>query len=218
MRSQSTLKTLSLHADPTHSNFLKGFQLSESHGSCGYAFTSLERLELECVGFDEAFIKSLQKAFNFVSLRELRLKNLAPGKFLFIRHLTHLLQSCNRQDIRLRTLCLDMSDSKFFADDDKDTHDPCCELIASLDTLTSLELHGCHRFLDNVPGKSGMPDSLLQAILRHSALQTLKISSHSGFPNDKTLYLSAVTVASIVDGLPKLQDFEFAPEEDEIVS
>ncbi|KAJ4259002.1 hypothetical protein NW762_008090 [Fusarium torreyae] len=219
MRSQSTLKTLTIYANQYNSNFLEGFREFKSGGSQGHAFTSLERLELEGVAFDGDSVKLLQKAFNLVGLREIRLRRLGSGRTLLIRHLMGLLQSSNVQKVNLKSLFLDVSRSQSSSpDNDEVSHDPCCALIASFDTLTSLELHTRRRLLDTIPGKSGMQDSLLQAILRHSALKTLKISSTKTTYDDteKGLYLSAVTVASIVDGLPDLQEFGFAPKRKEI--
>ncbi|KAM0552364.1 hypothetical protein ACHAPJ_007924 [Fusarium lateritium] len=219
MRSQSTLKTLAIHASRGNSDFLEGFQEFNSDGSHGHAFTSLERLELESVVFDEDSIKLIQKAFDLVGLQEIRLGRLVRGGTLFIRHLMGLLQSSNCQKISLRSLLLDVSHSKLSsADNDEVARDPSCALIASFDTLTSLELYTRRQLPDAIPGKSGMQDSLLQAILRHSALKTLKISSTKTTydDTDKVLNLSAITVASIVDGLPDLQEFEFAPKKKEI--
>ncbi|KAF4964026.1 hypothetical protein FSARC_8024 [Fusarium sarcochroum] len=216
MRSRRTLKTLAIRAIQDDSNFLEGFEEFKSDGSHGHAFTSLERIELESLPLDEDSINLVQKAFDFVGLREIRLRSLESGRPLFIGHLMSLLQSSNRQEISLRSLCLDVSHSKLSsADNDEVARDPCCGLIASFDTLTSLELRtGRH----TIPGKSRMQDSLLRAILGHSALKILKISSRATIYDEKFPNLSAMTVASIVDGLPDLQEFEFTPKEEEIAN
>ncbi len=65
----------------------------------------------------------------------------------------------------------------------------------------------------------GLADTLLRAILEHRGLRSLAIS-YRGRTRRAVLipYLSASTVGALVDGLPRLQGFEFAPERGQMVS
>lgn len=90
-------------------------------------------------------------------------------------------------------------------------------LISSFNSLEILEVDDYEDY-PQVPqnAKSSLINEVSQAILRHGNLKTLKL--HHNSTGTSIRYLSAQTVGAIVNSLPHLQDFLFAPEEDEIVS
>ncbi|CAM1501380.1 Fc.00g105420.m01.CDS01 [Cosmosporella sp. VM-42] len=62
----------------------------------------------------------------------------------------------------------------------------------------------------------GLSDILLYAILKHENLRSLRICYSGVISGRKIPYLSVTTVATIINNLPQLQEFEFAPEEAEM--
>ncbi|KAK7927816.1 hypothetical protein PG985_004814 [Apiospora marii] len=80
--------------------------------------------------------------------------------------------------------------------------------ISSFHTLTSLAL-SYQRLLDRDD-----LEYLLPAILKHTRLETLRIPYRK--KGSEGVPLSAQTVGAIVDGLPVLRNFEFAPEEENL--
>ena len=57
---------------------------------------------------------------------------------------------------------------------------------------------------------------MLQAILKHKNLRELRICYKGKISGKEIPYLSDKTVGDLVDGLPHLREFEFAPDEDHI--
>jgi hypothetical protein len=186
-----------------------------------YSFATLKSFTLYGVSFDETFIKSLQRAIDFMRLHELTLGGLSNGRHLFFQHLTSLATSFQNgaTGIRLRNLCLDMLDHNYgeTAEQVQTSFESKCRFISAFKTLTTLEIKDYNQYSRTIATNPGLPDMLLQPILQHKNLRSLKISYTRFNSGSKVPYLSATTVKSIVDNLSQLQELVFAPEEAEIV-
>lgn len=225
--STSTLLSLDVKIHSYATNFLKDWEKKDSTDSTvssqNHDFVALKSLTLSGISFDAAFIKSLQKAIDFMGLRELRLGSLSLGDHLFFQHLASLTPSSQNSatSVSLRTLCLDMSerDGLYMQRPGEKTvvFEAKCRFISSFDTLTTLILEDYGQYSKEITTNPGLPDILLQAIIKHKNLRTLRIPYRGQYSTCKIPYLSAATIATIIDNLPQLQEIEFAPEEGEIV-
>jgi hypothetical protein len=222
LNSASTLRSLAVTTDPYTTGCFQDWEKMVSANDPlsreKHSLTVLKYLSLCGMSFDTAFIKSLQKAVDFMGLRELTLGHLADGKHILFQHLTTLTTS-SATGICLRSLSLDMSESWYGETPEQvqTTLAAICYFISSFDTLTTLEIKNFNQYPDTIPVNPGLPHALLQAILKHKNLKTLKISYAGMMGGRRIPFLSAKTVSAIIDNLPHLQDFEFAPQEAEIV-
>ena len=62
----------------------------------------------------------------------------------------------------------------------------------------------------------GVPDLVIDAILKHKQLKTLKFTYWTGMAKPFT-YLSSANLSSLITGLPELEHFQFYPYEWKIV-
>ena len=213
--SRSTLQSLAIETNAYACQFLRDWEKNgEGISEQGHDFTALKSLTLSGVQIDEYFIKGFQKAIDFTGLRELNLGSLCDTSCLFYPHLTSITtsyQGTKDTPLSLRSLSLRMSENP--SQHNSATFAAKCRFISSFDTLTTLDLPNYGQYPSNTIANPGLTDTLLHAILKHKNLTTLKISytgRNSGF---ETPYLSAKTVGAIIDGLPLLREFEFAPDE-----
>lgn len=224
LKSMSTLQSLVVETNSYASNFLKDWEKVSARGATGgqnHDLIALESFGLSGVSFDATFIKSLERAIDFIGLTQLTVGRLSHGQHLFFQHLTSLTSSAQSSaaDIHLRTLRLEMAEESYGRTPAENLVDfeAKCRFISSFDTLTTLILPDYNQYPREIATNPGLSNMLLQAILNHKKLRSLKIS-YSGIISDRKIpYLSAATVATIIDALPELQEFEFAPEEVEIV-
>lgn len=224
LNSASTLRSLLVNSSSYSTNFLQDWEKMVSGvGSLKgkrYSLTALTSLTLDGMLFDENFIKSLQKAIDFLSLQHLSLGHLSKGRSLFFQHLTSLVSSRDpAAGISLRSLRLTISEYRYDAtpQETKEDMEHQCRFLSSFDTLTSLEIHDYNQYPEEIPANPGLEGIVLRAILKHKKLKTLKISYSGIVSGRKIPYLSAEIVETIIEGLPELEHFEFAPEESEIV-
>ena len=225
LNSTSTLRSLAVKTNLYATSFLQDWEKKVSADDAlakqKHSFAVLKSFSLCGVSIDATFIKSLQRAINFMGLHELTLGSITHCKHLFFEHLTSLAISSQNsaKGIRLRTLCLEMSRFRYgeTIEHTQTNFDAECHFISAFDTLTSLEIKDYNQYPDTIATNPGLSDSLLQAILKHKNLRSLKISYLGIMSGRKIPYLSATTVAALVDGLSQLQELMFAPEEAEIV-
>ncbi|KAF4465876.1 RNI [Fusarium albosuccineum] len=224
LNSRSTLRSFSMQTSSYSTDFLKDWEklvklISAAASSQAHDLTSLKSFSLSGPRFDEDdFLKSLTRAVDFIGLRELKLGRLSEGKDSFFNHLTSLTCSTPSKDISLRTLSIDMSDDSLMDTPEQTQayYASKCAFISSFGTLSTLELKDHNQYPEAITVNPGMSDVMLQAILKHENLTTLRISYRGITSGLKIPYLSAETVAKIVNNLPPLEEFEFAPEEKEM--
>ncbi|KAF1817037.1 hypothetical protein P152DRAFT_387111 [Eremomyces bilateralis CBS 781.70] len=224
LNSTSTLRSLVVKGNGYAISFLQDWEKKVSADDAlakrEYSLTVLKSFTLSGVSFDATFITSLQRAIDYMGLCELTLGHLSDGKHLFFQHLTNLATSSHNSatGISLRSLCLEMSDDRYGETPEhiQTNFEAKCRFISAFDTLTTLEVKDYNQYPNTITTNPGLPDTLLQAILKHQNLRSLKISYQGMVSGCKIPYLSATTVAAIIDNLPQLQDLEFAPEEAEI--
>lgn len=223
--SLSTLQSLVVETAMYAGNFLQGWE-SKSSGKDGttpgtHNFTALKSLSLSGITIDASAIKSLHKAIDFMQLGDLTLVHLNDTAGLLLQHLTSLTTSYQgiSAGISLRKLNLKMSDDNFMhtPEQKKAGFEAKCRFISSFGTLTTLELPDYGQYPDSIATNPGLADMLLQAILKHKNLRNLRIPYTGRTSGMKVPYISATTVGIIIAGLPHLQEFEFAPEEEQMV-
>jgi hypothetical protein len=225
LNSTSTLQSLVVMTNLYATSFLQDWEKEVSADDAlakqKHSLTVLKSFTLGGASFDATSIKSLQRAIDFMGLRELTLGRLSDGKHLFFQHLTSLttFSQNNATGISLRSLCLEMRDERYGEpfEQTQANFEAKCRFISSFDTLTTLEIKDYNQYPATIATNPGLSDTLLQAILKHKNLRSLKISYSGVLSGCKIPSLSAKTIAAIIDNLPQLQDLEFAPEEAEIV-
>jgi hypothetical protein len=230
LNSLSTLKSLEVSTSVWYSDFLADWEdqikardpdaMERAHD-----FTALKSLSLSGVAFAGEFCEnvmpSLTRAVDFLQLRELTLKDLRQGKVTFFKHLEDLFRGADKGTVQLRKLSLDMS-----GDDDSQSYvtteyqvEGIYRFIASFDTLTTLELAEHNIYNSAVESNPGLSRRLLQVVLNHKELETLRFSYRgSGSGDYRTPHVPAKTVQILMKNLVNLRTFEFAPDEDDLVS
>ncbi|KAM6515042.1 hypothetical protein FSOLCH5_009279 [Fusarium solani] len=221
LNSRSTLRSLSMKTSSYATSFLEDWEkiVSASKSSQAHGLIALKSLTLSGVRFDEGnFLKSMQRAIDFASLQELKLGRLSEGRHRLFQYLSSFAGSAQDKRIALRILSVDMSHNQRMETPEQEQmgFDAKCAFISSFDTLSTLELVDYNQYPQEHVVNPGLSDTLLQAILKHENLRVLRISYRGIISGCKIPYLSAETVATIVNNLPHLEDFTFAPEESEI--
>jgi hypothetical protein len=225
LNSTSTIRSLVVKTNPYATCFLKDWETKVSADDAlanqKHNLAILKSFTLSGVSFDAAFIKSLQRAIDFMGLRELALGRLVDNKHLIFEHLTSLATSArnNAKGISLRSLYLNMS-SNYYGETPAQTQtnfEATCRFISEFHTLTTLEIKDYNQYSPSILTNPGLSNMLLQAILRHKNLRCLKLTYIGVSSSYKIPYLSARSVAAIIDNLPQLEEFRFAPDEAEIV-
>jgi hypothetical protein len=225
LNSASTLRSLVVNTTSYPTGFLQDWEekisMDDVLAERKHSLTVLKSLTLGGVSFDATFIKSLQRAVDFMGLRELTLGHVLDGKHLFFQHLLSMAISSRNSatGIGLRSLRLDMSGDRHgeTLEESQAIFVTICHFISAFDALKTLEIKDYNQYPHIIATNPGLSDTLLQTILTHKNLKTLKISYNQILGNCKMPYLSATTVAALIDKLPQLQNLEFAPEEAEIV-
>lgn len=216
INSASTLQSLAVEGDIYSDNLFQVLErASKNAASETYVFTALKSLSLSNMMIDAQGVKSLQKPIDFTKLRELILGHMRDYDGLLYQHLANLFSKKSKgTDLSLRTLSFNMSEDDFMSTSEqrKAEFNAKCHLVASFNTLTSLKLTNYGEYVAGTNINPGFSPALLQAILQHKNLRTLKISYSRKIP-----WLSATTVQTLVKGLPHLEEFEFVPEERQMV-
>ncbi|KAK6213989.1 hypothetical protein LQW54_004763 [Pestalotiopsis sp. IQ-011] len=219
--SATTLESLTIHAN--HYSFrVFGDWAAKSEGKDGHDLVALKSLSLLGVPFGDQLVKDLSKAVDFTQLHELRLSSLTDADCLFFPFLTSQFssfQGTTDVPLSLRTLHIEMESGCWHHNEAqlKALFEAKCRFISSFDTLTTLELPGYGQ--DKGHNTTGPPlaDAFLQAIFKHKNLRVLRLS-YRGVMSDRPIpYLDGKTVGTIVDGLPQLKEFEFAPIDEQML-
>lgn len=181
-------------------------------------FPALRSLHVEGMMIDEEFIKEFPRAIDLSKLRELTLVRLKDPQTLLWPFLASLITSFRRSNtpLNLRTLFVDMHDPhlQYDTEQQKALFIAKCSFIASFDTLTTLNVRGYGQYTRNEASTNpGLSDTLLQGILKHKNLRVLRISYVGKISGLEIPYLGAEPIGDIIDGLPLLREFEFAPDE-----
>lgn len=220
LNSTSTLQSLEVKSSSYFYNFVKDWEVMIANRRAftrgESSLTALTSLSLCYLSFDEDFVKSLSKAIDLTRLHELTIQSLGRRQDLFLKQLITSFRAARDAGtkVKLRTLRMDMSSSQW---DIKHVEEEaafvlqCC-FLHTFNTLTTLEIE---KFMQStaVPHNTrpGIPQSLLDGILRHKSLTDLSISPKPHESNDRTPWLSTSAVEAIRDALPKLRRFEHTP-------
>lgn len=185
-----------------------------------HAFTALESLSLSRLRIDKEVIKALP-LIDFMKLRELTVKSCDDDECLLYPYLASLATASreNALGIGIRHLSLNMGNGygwQATPEKDRAYFEAKCHFLSSFDTLTTLELPD-YTFNKDVPITPRLPNLMLQAILKHKNLKVLKIRYRGISSNTQIPYLSPAQVDAIIQGLPKLEEFVFPPDEGQMV-
>ncbi|EPE32064.1 RNI-like protein [Glarea lozoyensis ATCC 20868] len=181
---------------------------------------NLKSLSIQGIEVDERVLQALERGIDFIRLRELEIVHFDDTESLLFQHLTNLTTLANSKNIGigLRTLHLRMSDQSYGRTPEQKAlgFRTKCDFVRSFNTLTSLELSDYGVYPSSHPINPGLARPLLEGILKHKHLRTLKIpyaGSSSGF---SIPYLSGAEVGALIDGLPELRELNIAPVEAQI--
>jgi hypothetical protein len=139
---------------------------------------------------------------------------LTEGKLTFFKSLEDLFSKADKGAIQLRKLTLDMDAEQPNRATSEVHMEGIYRFIASFDTLTSLEFHSHNIFNDNLFNNPGLSRRLLQVILNHKDLESLRFR----YTTNNSPSFSVETVRVLTKNLPRLRVFEFPPEEKDFVS
>ncbi|KAF5247602.1 hypothetical protein FANTH_6353 [Fusarium anthophilum] len=230
LNSLSTLQSLDIRTAKYYSDFLgdwedklKARQLDPSGKE--HDFTALKSLTLHGISFSgdhcENVMPNFTRAFDFLKLRELKLMGLEEGRLTFFKHLEDLFTKADKRGIHLRKLSLEMTEPGYKSNyAETEVHlEGMYRFISSFDSLTSLEIHDYNMYNSAVQSNPGLSRRLLQSVVKHTGLETLRFHyRHMGSEAWEIPFVSAEAVNILTKNLPSLRVFEFAPQEDNLVS
>jgi hypothetical protein len=117
--STSTLQSLVVETHSLATSILQSWEGTVSANNAfanqNHIFTVLKSFTLSGVSFDATFIKSLQRAIDFMGLRELTLGHLLDDKHLFFLELASVTRSPQNTatGITLRNICLELLNDSY---------------------------------------------------------------------------------------------------------
>jgi len=199
LNSTSTLRSLVVKTNSTPSGLLQEWEVTVSADDFlakrEHSLTALKSFNLSGVLFDGNFIKSLQRAIDFMGLSELVLGHLSDGRCLFYQQLASLATSSQISSTRinLRILNMEMSYDHYWEtlDPGKVNFEAKCRFISAFDTLMTLELKDYNQYPATISTNPGLSDTYLQAIIKHENLRSLNIWYSAINSSRKIPYLSA---------------------------
>ncbi|KAM0243046.1 hypothetical protein ACHAP5_006918 [Fusarium lateritium] len=226
LNSGSTLKSLDM--SPDASDFWERLEMAFKAGRHGTDrkphLSALKSFTLSGSWFESTWItpgsiRSLGTVIGFIGLQELNITYLPDQVNLLYDHLAEVYSTAYGHGTgpHLRKLSMDMSFRNRFhtADQKQAIIVSQIRFLSSFNTLTSLHLNEYGKYSDENFTNPGLPDVMMQAILKHNNLERLGICYGGIGSREKIPYLSATAVATLVDGLPKLKFLDIAPEEDD---
>lgn len=229
VNSRLTIQSLSIDTNayspsPFH-DWEKAVSGDKTVSSEEYQLQALQSLSLGKFSFSEPLIASLQAAIDFLSLRHLILGSLQSGQPLFFQHLATLMASATDPQriptpgITLQYLSMSMAphDYRLRFAAKQEVFDAKCRFLSSFNTLTNLTLHDYGQYREGGTDP-GLSDTLLQAILSHRTLKSLRLAYRGKDSDYKIPTLSASAIGTLVDNLPLLEEIEFSPDESEMVN
>ncbi|KAJ4128195.1 hypothetical protein NW768_008481 [Fusarium equiseti] len=219
-RSLSTLTTLDVCSLRYSSNFLENFEdrirkydpdaLEQPH-----YLTALKSLTLtgHCWEGERALLwTDLNKSFDFLQLRELKLTRLRQGNLVLFKHLEDLFGKADKESIQLRRLSVDMNADQRNPVASEEHLESIYRFLASFDTLTSLNILEHNVFLKSGFVNPGLSRRLQQVIIIHKHLESLQFKYEGHAP----YYVSAQVIETFTKSLPRLQVLEIPLEDDNL--
>lgn len=184
-------------------------------------FGALQTIDLGSTLVRKDNVEPMLKAIDFTRLEAIALDDITgPASHLF-RPLATLFNKASQpggSGVRLRRLLMDARyhyEHPHISDHENQdiVHAAWFDFLSSFSGLESLNLTGYGMYPREYPiAEEGLPDSVIEAILKHTRLQTLKITNPSG-TNYRILYPSPANFHALFSGLPELEHIEFCPDE-----
>ncbi|VUC25624.1 unnamed protein product [Clonostachys rosea] len=229
LNSRSTLrslviKNLSHKTNGLRFGFLDDWRAELGSGSQTPHFPALRSLQL--IGLekhDEGLARVFEKAVDFMSLRTLHLERIRDGRTAVYRYLGDLAARTPKEDIKLRSFKMDNYSSNATSVERRDDMETICRFLSSFDSLTNLHVLDYNDYLaegedaEALNVERVLPDPLHRAILNHKNLTKLALYCEEFDYRIPKPYLSLEVIASLVDGLPMLEEFEFTARPSDMV-
>lgn len=223
LNSSTTLQSLGIWTNSYGPGFIDSWEevvsANPSLRNRKYTLVALKSLTLHGTSFTATLVTALQRAIDLLSLRDLSL----DGNYLefFLRQLADLAATSSNSGtaVGLQNLTLELGRPAhgMAAGQIPAKIAASSSFISAFDTLTSLEIKNFHHH-QTIPVDALSTEALIQAIIKHKNLKTLRFSYAGTSHEYGGLFLRATSIAAIVNALPYLQLLEFAPQESEIVS
>ncbi|OBS17639.1 hypothetical protein FPOA_09375 [Fusarium poae] len=221
LNSRSTLRSVELRTSSLEflSDWTQIVSTDEDADSQHY-FTCLKSFSMQVSYLDPTSIQSLIRAIDFVGLQELLIERLPDNSPLLFQRLFDLFSTAPASglDVHLRSLKVDMGISGYNVSESQKQEDTEIKsrFLSSFDTLRVLDLAGYGQYPLGVSENPGLPDCLVQAILRHKGLEKLSISYNGIVCGYQLPYLAPATIARLIDNLPHLRQINISPTEDDL--
>lgn len=215
----STLRSLYLHqvALEIDGVYLFGSENDELVSKC----SSLQVLDCFNLLYHVDSVEKMMDRIDFTQLSSLTFEHVEGSSSSLFNPLTEVFREATQQrdshGIKLRRLLLNadyafepqMEESNGF--ESYELSSSCrFAFLASFSSLTSLEISNYGRYPYEWSNKTtGFPALVMDAILKHKDLRTLKITNRFG-STLKTLHLTTNNIDAIISGLPHLEHFDFS--------
>ncbi|KAK8104894.1 hypothetical protein PG999_008253 [Apiospora kogelbergensis] len=194
--SATTLRSLLLRSASRWTRFFPDREKTDSVDT-QYRLTMLRSLRLMSINLGHENVEAMLESVDFTKLEDLAIGLLDGESDSVLDHLTALFGAAPPS---LRSLSISLVESV----------ETRTRFLSSFTTLTKLVLKDYVERDEDIPENSGLPDTLLHAILGHQNLEILILTfPHSTRTRLPLQHTSVQTIRAIVDGLPKLQDFVF---------
>lgn len=222
----STLRSLCLETEkPYHGNYLVDHMYMPPGPNLGAGqnrpyLVALESLSVSGIHFDDYFIESLERAVDFMNLRELTIGDKSSSADLLFQLLTKLatLPGATKTLGKFSCVIASKLDSQRFQYPGAALKfQEKIRFLLSFSCLTHLELKQHRLDLHRAADDPLLSDILLSAIINHGNLTSLNLYCQGDVDPGIVPRLPASIVALLINNLPKLRHFEFAPVEEEIV-
>lgn len=181
---------------------------------------SLDSLHISSTSVNPEGAKAMLEVVDFTKLSEMELHHVGGAVSNLFRPLEEAFNkaSASRSGIKLQKLAMNADFAHRHPEEHHGESEAVVEnarfgFLSSFSELKWLEIsnYGMHPQPDREP-TIGMPDLVINAILKHSGLKTLKFTNWTGTANPIT-YLSTANLDSLITGLPELEHFHFYPYE-----
>ncbi|KAH7239813.1 hypothetical protein B0J15DRAFT_405605 [Fusarium solani] len=222
--SAPTIRSLFLETSSLQlGNFLLGWEEMASEADWIYQesvyLSALKSLSLIGLRFNQSLIDSLENIIDFMNLDDLTIGIVATGALRLFPFLGRLAAEPGTAK-NLRKLSLVMSSEsalQHLGDLGADMEfEAKIRFIASFDSLTCLELKEQNPYPVTIDDGALLFDALWRAVISHGNLESLSINCTEDVGTNAIPRLSAATVTTLINNLPKLRNFEFAPAEGEM--
>ncbi|KAI9150527.1 MFS transporter prlG [Paramyrothecium foliicola] len=219
--SASTLESLQIKTSGIHSIIAlmrrrtKGYSVhAPATAPEKLAYPKLKSLHFACHYSESRDIGAFVDIIDFAQLEELTIGSMGTTAHVLFRKLADLSKTPG-MGLTLKSFSLPMRMNSYDSRQDLSNNiEAVAYLISSFDTLERLTIQNYGEYPEqSITTNPGIDKVVLRAILKHKNLKALHLPYWGKAQGLGVPYMSAETAEAIIDGLPRLQELEFAPEE-----